>query len=216
MIPLRAVISVVILLASSVFASTATFDASVRMHALAASVLLIDCSQYDDLATVPVNGRLTPVGIYKGLSYSNFIVAQLSQLNVSLSGVIPHSNNNVALHAGATSGTPAITAKFSGSKTKSFSLSSFYYGCDISDLNGVVSDARACNIIVLGYKAGSSSPVANETFVFKPLEEVDVMNPPTFGKFSAKFTGLQTVTFTTIPSTLTATIIDDLVGNTVS
>ncbi len=167
------------------------------------------------MKTLPANGDLTPVGVYKGISYSsNFIVASVSTLNESADGVIPHSNPNVAL---GTSSPTSLTAVYSGSKTKSFSLSSYYYGCVEADFNGVLSVAVACIITASGYKAGLSSPFTSQVFKFTSQETVDVMNPPTLGMFSSKFNNLQKVTLAfQSPATPVALIVDNLVGTTTS
>ena len=175
-----------------------------------------DRSQYDDLITIPGEAIVTPVGIYKGISYENFDVASANILNESASGIIPHSDPNVAIAITIASTPPTLTALYSGSKTKTFSLSSFYYGCTAETAQGAVSIAVPCNITVTGYKAGSSSPYAAQTFKFVPEEPVDVMNPLTLGTFSTKFQTLQNVTFAVEPSLLTGLLIDNLVGSTQS
>lgn len=175
-----------------------------------------DGSQNDDLATVPGEGLITPVGIYQGISYENFDVAALAILNESASDVIPHSDPNVAIAITTASTPPTLTTLYSGSTTTSFSLSSLYYGCAAQSAQGVISIALACKITVTGYKAGSSSSSAAQTFDFSPEEPVDVMNPLTFGTFSAKFQDLQSATFAVEPSLLTGVYIDNLAGITQS
>ena len=165
------------------------------------------------MKTLPAEGLLTPVGVYKGISYGNFLVASISTLNESAEGVTPHSNPNVALGNASTS----LTAVFTGSKTKSFSLSSYYYGCVEGIPEGVVTVAVACTITVSGYKAGSSSPFTSQTFKFTPQQVVDLMNPPVLGTFSSKFTNLQRVTLAVqSAATPVALIVDNLVGTTTS
>ena len=111
-----------------------------------------------------------------------------------------------------------LTTLYPGSKTKSFSLSSFYYGCDAVLDNGAVSIAVGCKITVTGYRAGSSAPYTTQTFVFTPEEAVNLMNPLTFGKFSTNFQNLVNATFTAEPTSLldAGVSIDDVVGSTVS
>ncbi|KAK3167099.1 hypothetical protein OEA41_010224 [Lepraria neglecta] len=83
-----------------------------------------------------------------------------------------------------------------------------------------VSTAAACNITATGYKADFTKPVATQVFVFAPAEEVDLMNPPTFGAFETAFQNLQNVTIAFMPVGLDTTavnlVIDDLVGHTLS
>lgn len=109
-----------------------------------------------------------------------------------------------------------MSSQYTNSKTKSFALHSWYYGCVLAAKQGVVSTAKACNVTVTGYKAGSSTPVAKQDFVFTPQQAVDSMNPLSFGEFSSKFTNLVNVVFTVTPTTLTAFVIDNLVGTTTS
>ena len=196
-------------------AKTSAFNASVSAARTLTDRTLLTHPQYDDEFTIPAKGTLTPVGTYMGLSYTGFDVADLSELGESAAGVIPHSIPNVALSGR----TPrSVISQYTNTKTASFALNSWYYGCVLADQQGVVSTAKACNVTVTGYKAGSSTPVAQQLFVFTPQEEVDVMNPPTFGTFSSKFSSsnLVNVTFNVQPSTLTAFIIDNLIGTTTS
>ncbi|KAL8830817.1 MAG: hypothetical protein Q9191_001215 [Dirinaria sp. TL-2023a] len=170
-------------------------------------------ASYDDEFTIPAKGTLTPVGVYKGLNYTGFDVADTALLNQSADGVIPHSDPNVALSGR----TPrSVSSQYTNSKTKSFALHSWYYGCVLSAKQGVASTAKACNVTVTGYKAGSSAPVTKQEFVFTPQQAVDLMNPLSFGEFSSKFTNLVNVVFTVTPTTLTSFVIDNLVGTTTS
>ena len=177
-----------------------------------------DQPQFDDLPTIPGEGLLSPVGIYKGINFENFDVASEGVLNESTAGLIAHSNPNVAIFLANSTTKYLLTTLYPGSKTKSFSLSSFYYGCDAVLDQGAVSVAVACTITVTGYRAGSSAPYTTQTFDFTPAEPVDLMNPLTFGKFSTKFQNLVNATFTAEPTSLldAGVSIDDLVGSTVS
>lgn len=88
-----------------------------------------DRLKYDNLATILGEGLLSPVGIYGGKYYDNFDVASAAELNESASGLIPHSDPNFVIAFTIASTPPTLKALYSGSTTKSFSLSSFYYGC---------------------------------------------------------------------------------------
>ena len=81
---------------------------------------LADSPLYDDLFTISAKGSLTPVGIYKGLSYSRWNIDDLTILNESASGVIPHSDPNVAHAENDASAPPSVTVKYSGSTAKIF------------------------------------------------------------------------------------------------
>ena len=149
-----------------------------------------------------------------GLSYSKWNIDDLSILNESASGVIPHSDPNVVHSENDVSAPPSVTVK--GTTTKSFTPKSFWFGCPSELKQGVVDVAVACNITVKGYKTGSSSPVASQTFEFVPLEPVDVMNPLQFGTFSTKFANIQTANFSVQPPTGAGIDIDNLYYTTQS
>ena len=84
---------------------------------------LINYLQYDNLPA------FAQVGIYQGESYTNVDVAPRSELNESVSGIIRHSDPNVALTEPLNSALPSITVEYSGSSKKSISPVSVYYGC---------------------------------------------------------------------------------------
>ena len=161
---------------------------------------------------------MSPVGVYKGIYFENFDVASEGVLNESTAGLIAHSKPNVAISLASSSIKYQLTTLYPGSKTKSLSLSSFYYGCSAATAQGAVSVAVPCTITVTGYRAGSSAPYTSQTFDFTPEQAVDLMNPLTFGKFSTKFQNLVNVTFageaTSFPDT--GVSIDDIVGSTQS
>ena len=176
-----------------------------------------DQPQFDDLPTIPREGQLSPVGIYKGINFETFHVASPGVLNESAAGLIPHSDPNVALSLSNSATRYLLTTLYPSSTTKSLSLSSFYYGCAADLEQGEASVAVACTITATGFRAGSSAPYTTQTFDFTPAEAVDVMNPLTFGKFSTKFQNLVYVTFTAKSSPLNAGVsIDDGVGSTES
>ena len=169
-------------------------------------------SQYDDLFTLPGKGLLTPVGTYEGITYQDFIVAELPKselLNESFSGVTPHSNPNVAL---APNPPNSLTA---GPTTKSFSLSSVWYGSDVPTDQGLVALAAPCNITATGFRAGSSSLVATQVLAFTPTHLVSLSNPPTFGTFLPQFKNLYSVTLNVEPAGLVF-LFDNLIGSTTS
>ena len=153
------------------------------------------------------------MGIYKGISYTDFGVSTPGLLNETLA-VSPESDPNIAV--GFTSGASSLSIAYPGSKFKSFGLNSFYYGCNTALGQGEAETAVDCNITVLGYKAGSTKPVANQTFEFNPFLLGILASPPSFGTFEAQFQGLEYANFTFSPSTLTVFLVDNLVGSTVS
>lgn len=165
--------------------------------------------QFDDLTVVLDESRLNPIGIYKNISFTNFDAAQPGAANETLSGIMPESKPNQAL----LSASPAnMTIAYAGSKIKSLALTSFYYGCAGEVPEGVADVAVACNVTAMGYKAGFSTPVIVETFIFTPAEPLDTMNPATLGIFSNKFQTLQIVEFVVEPSSGVTCLLDNIVG----
>ena len=63
---------------------------------------------------------------------------------------------------------------YPGPTVKSFTISSFYYACDISG-QGAANDAPSCSFILTGFKALSNTPVASQSFPFVPSKPVDAM-----------------------------------------
>lgn len=153
------------------------------------------------------------IGVYQNILYSGLGVAEVAIDGESLSGVMPHSNDNAAINL---VNNPSLSVAYPGSTTNSFALESVYYGCTTQLENGVVEDAVACKITFTGYKAGSATPVVTQTFTFTPAQPVDVQNAPTFGTFSSGFQGLQYANITFEPELLTDFQLDNLVGTTTS
>ena len=104
---------------------------------------------------------------------------------------------------------------YSGSTVKSFTISSFYYACDISG-QGAANAAPSCSFTLTGYKALSNTPVASHSFTFVPSEPVDAMQTMYELTLNSGFQQpLETVVFTA--SLLAATglvslVIDNLAG----
>ena len=144
-------------------------------------------------------------------TYENFIVAEIPPgvLNESTSGVTPHSSPNVAL---ARNPPNSLTG---GPTTKSFSLSSVWYGCDLFSAQSLLAAAAPCTITVTGFKAGSSSPVATQVLSFTTSQTVSLSSPPAFATFSPKFKNLHSVNITVEPSDVIF-IFDNLIGSTTS
>ena len=105
---------------------------------------------------------------------------------------------------------------YSGSTIKSFTISSFYYACDISG-QGAANAAPSCSFTLTGYKALSNTPVASQSFTFVPSEPVDAMQTMYELTLNSGFQQpLETVVFTAT-SQLAATglvslVIDNLAG----
>ena len=103
-----------------------------------------------------------------------------------------------------------MTSLYSGSKVKSFALTSFYYGCQTNLAQAAASDPVACTLTATGYKAGSSKAVAVQAFTFSPAAGTTA--PLAFGEFKAAFKGLDNVTYVQSPATGTEFLVDNIVG----
>ena len=190
------------------YGTTTKFNATVRApQSTQPPQTILKHPQFDTLPAIPEEGRLSPVGVYLNISYTNFDVSQPA---VEVSGLTPQSKPNFVFGVGSASSPMGMTISYSGSKVKSFALSSFYYGCQ-TDLGQAAAEVPvACNVTATGYKAGSSKPVAVQTFPFTPAK--GLIAPLAFGKFEAAFQGLENVTYAQSPATLTELILDTIVG----
>ena len=174
---------------------------------LATSTKSTEYLQFDTLTVIPEEGRLSPVGIYLNISFTSF---DLSQPDIAAAGLIPQSKPNYAFGVGSASSPSAMTISYKGSKVQSLGLSSLYYGCETDLLQAAASVPVACNITATGYKAGSSKAVAVQAFKFSPVAGLTA--PMAFGKFTAAFQGLDTVTYVQSPATGTEFILDNIAG----
>ena len=107
-----------------------------------------------------------------------------------------------------------MTTVYTGSKVKSFSLTSLYYGCETNLGQSAASVPVPCTITATGYKAGSSNPAVTQVFTFSPA--AGLRAPMAFGTFKATFQGLNKVTYTQSPATGTEFILDNIVGTKVT
>ena len=106
---------------------------------------------------------------------------------ITLNGVAPQSPPNEAA-AGYNADAASAIAVAEG--TKSFALSSFYYGCASETDEGEIDLAEASNITVTGYgsTAAGAKPVVSQVFDFKPVSVrtfilairviISICNPP--------------------------------------
>lgn len=162
------------------------------------------------MTVLPAEPILNTLTIYKNISFTGFTVSQPGVANASLNGVMPHSNPN---HAALLPQPSNLTVSYAGSRFKSLSLTSFYYGCNAALSQSIVSLAEACGVTVTGYKAGSKAAAATQSFKFAPASAVSLQSAPAFGTFSSKFQGLQSVGFTFTPANVEVLLIDDLMGS---
>ena len=98
-----------------------------------------------------------------------------------------------------------------GSIVKSFTVSSFYCGCEVSG-EGAANVATTCDVTLTGYKALSNTPVATQSFTFTPSEPVDIMQPMALVMLNSGFQlPLETVVFT-VSTPLVSLSIDNVDG----
>ena len=108
-------------------------------------------------------------------------------------GVSTHSPpNDIATLATsqAVNGTPSLSIP-AGSKIKSFDLSSFWFGCALDTVEGLVGKATQCTIDVAGFRKGQEVAVASFTFT-PPVTGVSV--PQIQAVFPDRFVALENVT----------------------
>ncbi|MDI1490344.1 MAG: hypothetical protein OHK93_001544 [Ramalina farinacea] len=169
---------------------------------------------FDDITVIPEEGRINPVGTYHGKDYTGFDALQPGIPGViTLDGVAPETPPNQAV-AGIMAGVVSAIAIAEG--TKSFALSSFYYGCATQTDQGLIELATACNITVTGYgsTAAGAKPVVSQVFDFKPVEDLEVQQAPFLGNFGPRFTNLAKATFVQSPGTpTTVMLLDEIIGS---
>ena len=156
---------------------------------------------------MPEDAPLSPIGVYNGLDFSNIFVNQPNVPGViTLNGVAPKSDPNLAL--GGLSGRTSTISVPARGPAKTFSLSSFYYGCSVDAMQGVADPAQPCNITVTGFSSGKAK--VSQQFDFVPIEKITLMQAPVFGAFKG-FNGLDKATFVQTPGDPAAVmLIDDL------
>jgi len=125
---------------------------------------LIAPHQFDDIpVTVPV-ASLQPIGTYKGLTWNNFNVIDVSLAPV---GVAPQTEPNVAVQYILTTGLDQVaTLKPASSKVAYFSLQSFYFGCVASSQETAAGVPIACSLTLTGKKYGKA--VVTQDISFTP------------------------------------------------
>lgn len=134
----------------------------------------------------------------------------LSQPDIAAVGLLVHSKPHYAFSAGSASRPAATTISYPGSKIKSFTLASTYYGCETNPAQVAASVPVAYSITATGYETGSSKPVAIQEFEFSPAAGMTA--PLAFGKFAAAFQSLETVTYFQSPAMPTELIMDNVAG----
>ena len=62
---------------------------------------------------------------------------------------------------------PTITTQYSGSKTASFSIDSFYFGCNAGTVLTLVAAPTHCRLAIAGYDK-KNTVIAYQSFLFSP------------------------------------------------
>ena len=125
----------------TVVAENATVCAHLDQPAhLSWSIRELRHEQYDDLTFTPLVE--SPIGTYKYLNYSAWVVAAPTTPGVGLGGIANKSPPNAALRAVDVQTLAGRTPSFTVLKPyKSFSLLDFYFGCVLRTDEGTVNEA---------------------------------------------------------------------------
>ncbi|KAF7527681.1 hypothetical protein G7054_g10411 [Neopestalotiopsis clavispora] len=111
---------------------------------------------------------LRAIGNYGALQWQGINVAKIGS-SISL-GVNAFSKPNVAVYGALTQVTkniPTITTQYSGSKTASFSIDSFYFGCNAGTVLTLVAAPTHCRLAIAGYDK-KNTVIAYQSFLFSP------------------------------------------------
>ncbi|CAD6589722.1 MAG: hypothetical protein ASARMPREDX12_003945 [Alectoria sarmentosa] len=130
------------------------------------STVVVQNATYDDLTSTPILD--TPVGTYKNLTYNAWVIAGPLTPGVTVGGVASQSPPNAALKSvdtQLTNGRPTFTIV---EPYKSFSLSDFYFGCQVRTDERTLVVATQCTITVAGFEANNDEEVALASFTFTP------------------------------------------------
>ncbi|KAH6645335.1 hypothetical protein BKA67DRAFT_696426 [Truncatella angustata] len=131
---------------------------------------LVNLTGFADFEAIDTSGLgINEIGYYGGLFWRG--IAAVSAGNGGLLAAIrPRSPTNVGAFGALTrllNGRAFITSRFFGSRTQSFGISSFFFGCNGAALTLPVS----CRIAVAGYDS-LDRLVAYQTFTFNPTDTV--------------------------------------------
>ncbi|KAI9726751.1 MAG: hypothetical protein M1828_000607 [Chrysothrix sp. TS-e1954] len=165
-------------------------------------------ANFDDLGGIigtNINTIPTP---YKGLDFQGFTFASIVETDL-IPGVIPHSGTRYALTEPRNQlimGTSMLTTNFPDSTSQSFSLKSFYYGCQLDLQNGAAAVPTQCNIELTGY-CGNDNSINDATqkgsrqFQYNPTTALGAQQMASSGDIEQYF---KDVDFIIVTSTLPA------------
>jgi hypothetical protein len=175
-----------------------------------------ELATFDDIAAVPAVPELNPVGVYKGLNYVAFDVLVQGVDGILLTGVEPHSGDQVAANS--------ITGDLTSSSGPAFipasgytelDLESLWFGCVVDSVASVTGVPEECTIAFTAYKCGSE--VAYQTINQQYNPENLLKAPMTQAVFPSSWTGMGKIEIAIVQgeltSTLSALLIDDVKYN---
>jgi len=150
-------------------------------------------------AIVPV--AVVPVGFQNNINYNQFQIVGPSDPEVSVPGthglIKPSAPNSAGVSvrtaelSGSLSTNPSSTA-YRSPAIKSFSLTSFYFGCALDAQEGVVVATSGCDISVTGYNIYGDM-VGSAAFSFAPATVFEV--PMVKAVLPTTFVNLDRVSF---------------------
>lgn len=100
---------------------------------------------------------------------------------------------------------------YSGSTVPSFTVSSFYFGCELSG-EGAANVATTCDVTLTGYKVLSNEPVATQSFTFTPSELVDTMQEMSLVMLNSDFQLPLETLVVAVSTPLVSLLIDNVSG----
>lgn len=150
-------------------------------------------------------GRSEGPGTYEDLTYNSFIV--INNTLAIVGGVAPHSPPNNILGVQSSNGTPSVTV---ATPYKTFSLESFWFGCDADLQQGSVNVAKQCTLTVAAFQKANDQEIATASYTFTPPENPVTQPPMVQAVLPNEFEGASMVTFIQSDSTLTGFGIDNM------
>jgi hypothetical protein len=139
--------------AASVGLARQTANVSSSIHScLSINQSLTGPSQFDSIVVADAPLAFQPIGTYQDLVWDGFNVINIGN---ALIGVAAQSKPNVGLqHLQSAGFDSTATLKPASSKTKYFSLQSFYFGCVPSSQETVAGAAIPCTLTLTGRRNG--------------------------------------------------------------
>lgn len=151
--------------------------------------MLIITLQLDDITVADPLAPTGSVGIYKGLRYNEFGIAEQV---VQGEGLIPQSKPNVAtfaLEGELLNGIPSISPDYEGSKGQYFDLEQLYFGCTITTVTNAVNVPASCTMTFTAYDSDNNQ-IAEKSADYDRGAQMQQVN------FGSDFDGVYKVEFT--------------------